>query len=59
MLYPLSAFRAMSKAALSVYTDIAKNGSQKASLNLMQTRSELYEHLSYHQYEQKLDKLFS
>ena len=58
MLFPLSAFRAMNKAAESVYQDIAKNGTQKKSIELMQTRDELYEYLNYHSFEQKLDELF-
>ena len=59
VLYPLSAFRAMSKAALDVYQTIADKGSQTEAVNLMQTRDELYETLNYHSYERKLDKLFS
>ena len=59
ILYPLSAFRAMNKAALSVYQTIANKGSQTEVVNLMQTRDELYEILNYHAYETKLDKLFS
>ena len=59
VLYPLSAFRAMSKAALNVYQTIADKGSQNEAVNLMQTRDELYETLNYHSYEKKLDKLFS
>ena len=59
VLYPLSAFRAMSKAALDVYKTIADKGSQTEAVNLMQTRDELYETLNYHSYEEKLDKLFS
>lgn len=58
VLYPLSAFRAMSKAALEVYQNIAINGDQKAVIDKMQTRTELYEVLGYHAYEQKLDALF-
>ena len=58
MLFPLSAFRAMNKAAESVYQDIAENGTQKKSIELMQTRDELYEYLNYHSFEQKLDELF-
>jgi methylisocitrate lyase len=58
-LYPLSAFRAMNKAALKVYQTIKKTGSQKDVLADMQTREELYEFLNYHSYEQKLDELFS
>lgn len=57
ILYPLSAFRAMSKAALTTYRTIIENGSQESVLNSMQTRNELYEVLEYHQYEQKLDQL--
>lgn len=57
-LYPLSAFRAMSKAALAVYGELRAQGTQKGVLELMQTRAELYEHLGYHEYEQKLDELF-
>ena len=59
ILYPLSAFRAMSKAALEVYTHILKDGHQRAVMDQMQTREELYQFLNYHAYEQKLDKLFS
>ncbi len=58
VLYPLSAFRAMSKAALEVYETIAINGDQTAVVPKMQTRDQLYEVLGYHSYEQKLDKLF-
>ena len=59
VLYPLSAFRAMSKAALAVYGAIRKDGTQKNVVDLMQTRAELYEHLGYHAFEQKLDAIFS
>ena len=59
VLYPLSAFRAMNKAALNVYEAIRREGTQKNVLDQMQTRMELYEHLGYHEYEQKLDELFS
>jgi methylisocitrate lyase len=59
VLYPLSAFRAMSKAAVSVYENLRKNGTQQASIETMQTRTELYEVLNYHSYEQKLDQLFT
>jgi methylisocitrate lyase len=59
VLYPLSAFRAMSKAALGVYGEIRREGTQKAVLDRMQTRAELYEVLGYHDYEKKLDQLFS
>jgi methylisocitrate lyase len=58
VLYPLSAFRAMSKAALAVYGAIRKDGTQKNVVDLMQTRAELYEHLGYHAFEQKLDEVF-
>ena len=58
VLYPLSAFRAMSKAALEVYTEIRAKGTQKAVIDKMQTRMELYDVLGYHAYEQKLDELF-
>ena len=58
VLYPLSAFRAMSKAALDVYQTIAINGDQKACIDKMQSRTELYEVLGYHAYEEKLDALF-
>lgn len=58
VLYPLSAFRAMSKAALDVYQTIAVNGDQTAVVDRMQTRMELYEVLGYHAYEDKLDALF-
>jgi methylisocitrate lyase len=59
VLYPLSAFRAMSKAALSVYGAIRTEGTQKNIINLMQTRAELYDYLDYHAFEEKLDKMFS
>ena len=58
VLYPLSAFRAMNKVALKVYEAMRKEGTQKNVIDLMQTRAELYEHLGYHEYEQKLDALF-
>ena len=58
VLYPLSAARAMNKAALAVFEDILRNGSQKKSLDSMQTREELYTTLGYHEYERKLDTLF-
>lgn len=58
VLYPLSAFRAMNQAALKVYEAVRHEGTQASVLNLMQTRAELYEHLGYHAYEQKLDALF-
>ena len=59
VLYPLSAFRAMNKAAETVYTAILKDGDQKAVTDMMQTRMELYDYLGYHEYEQKLDALFA
>jgi methylisocitrate lyase len=58
VLYPLSAFRAMNQAALKVYQAVRNDGSQENVIDLMQTRAELYEHLDYHAYEQKLDALF-
>lgn len=58
-LYPLSAFRAMSKAALSVYETVRRSGTQKPGIEAMQTRAELYEVLDYHRYEAKLDELFA
>ena len=58
VLYPLSAFRAMNKAALTVYETMRKEGTQANVVDLMQTRMELYEHLGYHAFEQKLDELF-
>lgn len=59
VLYPLSAFRAMNQAALNVYQSIRDNGDQKAVVDTMQTRMELYDFLDYHSYEQKLDALFA
>ena len=58
-LYPLSAFRAMNKAALLVFESIRKEGTQKSVLDNMQTRDELYDFLDYHKYEKKLDLLFN
>jgi methylisocitrate lyase len=58
VLYPLSAFRAMAKAALEVYADIRQQGTQANVLSTMQTREQLYEVLDYHSYEAKLDALF-
>ncbi|WP_411358194.1 methylisocitrate lyase [Pseudidiomarina salilacus] len=58
VLYPLSAFRAMNKAALNVYESILANGDQKEVVDSMQTRAELYDFLNYHTFEQKLDELF-
>lgn len=59
VLYPLSAFRAMSKAAEAVYAEIATAGSQQGVVDAMQTREELYQHLGYYEYERKLDALFA
>ncbi|WP_188752955.1 methylisocitrate lyase [Parapedobacter defluvii] len=58
VLYPLSAFRAANKAALNVYSHIRKDGTQRNVLDTMQTRSELYETIGYHAFEQKLDELY-
>ena len=58
VLYPLSAFRAMSQAAEAVYQALREQGTQRAVIDRMQTRDELYEVLGYHAYEQKLDALF-
>jgi methylisocitrate lyase len=59
VLYPLSAYRAMSQAALTVYESIVRNGHQKEVVDLMQSRADLYETLGYHEFESKLDQLFS
>ena len=59
ILYPLSAFRAMSKAAENVYRALREEGTQKNVVDTMQTRMELYDVLGYHEYEQKLDRLFT
>jgi methylisocitrate lyase len=59
VLYPLSAFRAMSAAALRVYQALRRDGTQKGVLELMQSRDELYEYLDYHAYERKLDELYA
>jgi len=58
-LYPLSAFRAMNKAALNVYETLRREGTQKGVVDTMQTRDELYDFLGYHDYERKLDRLFA
>jgi len=58
VLYPLSAFRAMNKAAENVYSSILQNGDQQAVVDTMQTRAELYDYLNYHEFEDKLDNLF-
>lgn len=57
VLYPLSAFRAMSAAALNVYQTLRREGTQKSVIDAMQTRAELYELLDYHEYERRLDQL--
>jgi methylisocitrate lyase len=59
VLYPLSAFRAMCKAAENVYTHLLTDGSQKNVIDTMQTRMELYDTIGYHAFEQKLDQLFA
>lgn len=59
VLYPLSAFRAMAKAAQRVYEAIFREGTQRSVLELMQTREELYEIIGYHEYERKMDELMS
>ena len=59
VLYPLTAFRAMNKAALNVYQAVRRDGTQKNVLDTMQTRNELYDYLDYHAYETKLDQLFA
>lgn len=59
VLYPLSAFRAMSRTAMDVYRTIREDGTQSGMTERMQTREQLYEVLGYHAYEQKLDALFS
>lgn len=58
ILYPLSAFRAANKAAQNVFSHIRQDGTQKNVLDIMQTRTELYESIGYHSYEEKLDNLF-
>ena len=59
VLYPLSAFRAMSAAALNVYQTLRHDGTQKDVVHTMQTRAELYEFLDYHAYERRLDQLLN
>jgi methylisocitrate lyase len=59
VLYPLSAFRAMNRAALRVYQAVRRDGTQQGVLDTMQTRDELYDFLDYHAYEDKLDALFA
>ncbi|EJJ0531010.1 methylisocitrate lyase [Salmonella enterica] len=58
-LYPLSAFRAMNRAAEKVYTVLRQEGTQKNVIDIMQTRNELYESINYYQYEEKLDTLYT
>src|SRR5690606_3608606 len=58
VLYPLSAFRAMTKAAETVYEAIRRDGHQKNVVDLMQTRNELYDRIGYHEFESRLDALF-
>ncbi len=58
VLYPLSAFRAMNKAAETVYKSLLEEGHQRKVVDIMQTRMELYDYLNYHDFEQKLDALF-
>ncbi|NLW95402.1 MULTISPECIES: methylisocitrate lyase [Luteimonas] len=58
-LYPLSAFRAMNKAAEAVYEAIRRDGHQKNVVDMMQTREELYERIGYHEFERRLDALFA
>ncbi|VCU71244.1 Methylisocitrate lyase [Pigmentiphaga humi] len=58
VLYPLSAFRAMNKAAETVYTAIRRDGHQKSVVDMMQTREELYDRIGYHAFEARLDALF-
>jgi methylisocitrate lyase len=59
VLYPLTAFRAMNKAALKAYETVRKSGTQKSLLPEMQTREELYDMIGYHAYEKKLNELFA
>jgi methylisocitrate lyase len=59
VLYPLSAFRAMNKAALKVYETVRREGTQRNVIDIMQTRNELYDYLDYHRFESKLDQLFA
>jgi methylisocitrate lyase len=58
-LYPLSAFRAMNRAAETVYRALLADGTQQAVVDSMQTRMQLYDYLSYHDFERKLDELFA
>ncbi|EMQ0962533.1 methylisocitrate lyase [Citrobacter braakii] len=58
-LYPLSAFRAMNRAAEKVYNVLRQEGTQKSVIDIMQTRNELYESINYYQFEEKLDALYT
>ncbi|EBR9859789.1 methylisocitrate lyase, partial [Salmonella enterica subsp. enterica serovar Chester] len=58
-LYPLTAFRAMNKAAENVYNTLRREGTQQSLISQMQTRDELYQSINYYDYEDKLDALFS
>ncbi len=58
-LYPLSAFRAMNRAAERVYRALREEGTQKSVIDTMQTRNELYESINYYLFEEKLDALFA
>ena len=58
-IYPLSAFRAMNKAAEAVFTAIRRDGHQRNVVETMQTREKLYERIGYHAFEQKLDATFT
>jgi methylisocitrate lyase len=59
VLYPLSAFRAMNKAAENVYTAIRRDGHQRHVIDTMQTREELYDRIGYHDFERRLDELYA
>ena len=59
VLFPLTAFRAMSKAAEKIYISLVKDGTQDGLLDIMQTREELYDRLNYHSFEEKLDELYN
>ena len=59
ILYPLTAFRAMSRAAELVYTAVREHGTQRAVLDILQTREELYAVLKYYDFERKLDELYA
>ena len=59
VLYPLTATRAMNRAAEMVYRDVLEKGHQRDMVDAMQTRMELYDYLNYHEYEETLDSLFS